>query len=150
LKVRRVIAQGWRELGDLSRYARSARLASSREAFETGISNLCIQHYGDDDGRASKGLWRFFQIAAGDLVVAIEGTTVRGVTQALTSADDGYWLDPRFPYAQCIGNAQCWIDWDYRHIARTPTAPAQGVLAASQIRNERGLVFAAWRQLTRE
>lgn len=147
LKARKVVAQGWPRLGDLSAYARMASNAANRDMFEAGISRLCVERYGDDDGKASKGLWRFFQIAAGDLVVALEGTTVRGMTRMGTDAASGYWLDVRYHYAQSIGNAQEWIDWDLR-TSRTPTAPAQSVLAAAQIQKERDLVFAAWARAT--
>jgi len=149
LKARRVIAQGWPKLGDLKRYVGMAQHSSQRAEFEDSIAKLCVERYGADDGRAAKGLWRYFQIEAGDLVVAIEGTTVRGVTKAVAGAATGYWLDVRFHYAQCIGRDQNWVDWDYSRIARTPAAPAQGVLAAARVQNERAAVIAAWKQLNR-
>jgi hypothetical protein len=142
LKARHVIAQGWPRLGDLSLCARMAGRASNRELFEDSISRLCVQHYAQDDGRAKQGLWRFFQIGDGDLVVAIEGTTVRGVTKMLTGAADGYWLDKRFHYAQCIGKEQVWIDWP--HSTPAPRAPARGVLAAAHIGIDIALVARAW------
>jgi hypothetical protein len=75
------------------------------------------------------------------------GGSVRGITKMQTGAAEGYWFDPRFHYAQSVGKTQKRIDWDPSRIARPPTAPAQGVLAAAQIRNERDVVFTAWEQL---
>jgi hypothetical protein len=149
LKQRGVIAQGWPRLGNLSRYARMAANPGNRETFESEVGQLALGKYGEDQReRAPKALWRFFQISGGDLVVALEGTTIRGITTAPVSAADGYWHDPEFHYGQCIAKGVRWIDWDPIRIARTPTAPAQSVLAAGQIRNERNLVLIAWTQLT--
>lgn len=148
LRQRGVIAQGWPRLGNLARYARLAANPSNRETFELEVGQLALEKYGADQReRAPKALWRFFQIGGGDLVVALEGTTIRGIACAPVSAAEGYWHDPQFHYAQCIAKDVGWIDWDPTRIARTPIAPAQSVLAAAQIRNERHLVLIAWAQL---
>jgi hypothetical protein len=90
------------------------------------------------------GLWRFFQIRAGDLVVALEGTRVCGIAQATAGALTGYWFDFRYHYAQCIGTNVRWLDGNTAKMPEKPTAPAQGVLAATQLQNDRALVLAAW------
>ena len=105
VKARKVIAQGWAKLGDLSRFVPWAATPDAKSRFRKQIAELAKRFYGADSPeirRAPKALWQFLQIQAGDLVVALEGTQVRGITQAASSAVDGYWFDPSYLYGQCV------------------------------------------------
>lgn len=150
VKARQVIAQGWPQLGDLRAYLTIARCAGGKAQFHEQIGELCTRVYGatsHEIQRAPKALWRFFQIDAGDLVVALEGTRVRGIAQAVSSAVEGYWFDPAHHYGQCTGRGIVWVDWDHAVITETPTAPAQSVLAAAQIRKGKQQVLRGWERL---
>jgi hypothetical protein len=138
-----VIAQGWPLLGDISKIIPIVLNPATESKFQMEIKKLVVPTY--DLDRAAKALWQLFKIKRGDLVVAIEGTRVRGITQARQSAVEAYSFDPnnRYDYRQCAGRDVNWIDWDER-VAKPLTAPRKGVLAASRIHNDEQVVLEAW------
>lgn len=134
LKFRKVIAQGWPLIGDLTilcnhfdeywRYHRSE--------FEQVIKLLTAPVYPADAGTTPKALLNFYNllsIQTGDLIVAVESAhgagPVMGICQADRNAWESYFQDDpeTFDYAQCVCFPVEWIDWD-ESVGEPPHPPA--------------------------
>lgn len=150
LKEKRVIAQGWKHFGDLTRFI--ALMTSAPESFEAAMfshAHAQAQKAGKEPTNADRGarvMVKFLAVEPGDLFVGIEGTIVRGICKLERSVAASYKYDGSFGYAQTIGHPVDWLDWDDSIMGRPPEAPAQSVLGLARVQNERALVTAAWRQ----
>lgn len=146
LKMRGVIAQGWRQLGDL----RTLCGLNNQDLFKGVIRELAVRAYGENEKSEQPGtvMWNLFQGQPGDLYVGIEGTTTRGIAQLPLSGAFTYRFDPQFEYGQTIGYPVKWIEWDPTQLGLPPTAPAQSVLGIRKIQNERDRIIDAWIRLT--
>jgi hypothetical protein len=84
---------------------------------------------------------------AGDLVVGIEGTTVKGICEL---KKDG-WTSYQFQlpevdnYAHTIGFPIDWVDGDPKIFGFTPTAPGQSVPGIAGLQAESQQVINAWK-----
>ncbi len=147
LQLRQVIAQGWRQMGDLSAIARLAREPRHEQVFKSVLRALAEDAYGSDDPileRSGDVLWKLLRARAGDLFVAIEGRTVRGVCELPADGWATYRYQPHTEYAQTIGHPVRWIDWDAAIFGPEPVAPAQGVPGMVQVRGDAERVEEAW------
>ena len=154
LKHRRVVAQGWRHLGDISTLSRF--IPDGWESFAKVVQLLGDTSYRgeswweDDDRKETRAptvMWNLLSVEAGDLVVGIEGTRVRGICQVSASAVETYQYQPAWEYAQTIGFPVTWHDWDQGVMGPPPQAPAHGVLGIRGLKNERDIVQNAWVKL---
>lgn len=149
LKRRRVIAQGWPQVGDLSALVPLAGTPANSPEFDGKFRQLAASTYGPgarDFFRSTKMMRKFLGVRQGDLFVGIEGRRVKGICQLERSVRDTYRLDDvrKFNYAQTYGYPVDWIDWNPAILGRPPVAPAQSVLAIRGLRAERQLVMTAW------
>lgn len=108
LKYRKVLAQGWSAIGDLSPLFPVKNEGKFREI----ITNYVSYVYGDwvdkrDPGRIILNLSKFQK---GDYVICCEGQTVRGVAK-LTQPVEYHYDNPRlYEYAQVIYPVTSWVD----------------------------------------
>ena len=156
LKHRQVVAQGWRRLGDLSTLR--VFLPDMRQEFTT-----CVQLIGDASyreqgwwaehdrapNRAPTAMWNLLSISDGDLVVALEGITVRGLCEVQRGAASSYAHQAAWEYAQTVGFPLKWVDWETQLLGDPPTAPAQSVLGIKSVQKEEALVRRAWEKASR-
>jgi hypothetical protein len=152
VKRRKVVAQGWPLLGDLSELV--PLVGHNWRRFEAGIiaanhrispldwakSARLGEALEDQDHRAPKALWLFFQIQAGDLVVALEGTRVRGICEVRGD----YWYDADHHFAQCLGRDIHWVDWDRAVLGPPPPHPPRRLLGVAQVGKDRDWICQAW------
>jgi hypothetical protein len=83
---------------------------------------------------------------AGDLVVGVEGTTVKGICQLTKNGWESYMhhSPEAYNYAQTIGFPVEWVDWDPHTFGFTPTPPAKSVQGVAGLQNESQKVVDAW------
>jgi len=146
VKVRKVVAQGWPQLGDLSDIVGLASDPDNRSQFETVIRERAAEVYGSSSvelDRAPGSLWRLLRIQAGDLVVAAQGTTVVGLAQVPRSGWEAYQFEERFSYAQAVGGPVEWIDWSFVTHGPSPAAPRR-LLGVKAIGEARERILDAW------
>lgn len=134
LKYRKVIAQGWPHLGDLSflvSYYHSY-WREHRQEFEALLQLLTRPGYPNDTDKVPRALRNFhnlFGISKGDLVVAVESAQgagqVMGICQASRNAWESYRHDDPyvFDYAQTVCFPVNWFDWD-EELIDPPNPPA--------------------------
>lgn len=147
LRPRQVVAQGWRQLGDLRTLCRLAADPRYEARFRDAVTGLAELAYGRRAphlDRPGNVMWNLMRAQAGDLFVAIEGTVVRGISQVLAPGAFTYQFEPNFEYAQTFGHPVRWFDWDLNVFGPAPTAPAQSVPGVAQVRNERNRIARAW------
>jgi hypothetical protein len=91
-------------------------------------------------------MWDLLNMRAGDLVVGIEGTTVRGICELKKNGWESYqYHSPEaYNYAQTIGFPTDWVDWNPAVFGFTPVPPAQGVQGVGRLQNESQHVSDAW------
>jgi len=144
LKHRKVVAQGWPDLGNLLTLCALVG-AGDRNTFIQTVEALeriaC-----ESSTHAAKILWNLLNMKVGDLVVGIEGTTVKGICQLNKNGWESYqYHSPEaYNYAQTIGFSVEWIDWDANVFGFTPVPPAQSVQGIAGLQNESQQVISAW------
>lgn len=145
LKHRKVIAQGWPDLGDLTLLSKLVK-TNNRKEFIAIVETLEIISYGDKS-HAATVMWNLLNMKRGDLIVGIEGTTVKGICQLNKNGDESYkYLFPHvYNYAQTIGFSVEWEDWDSSKFGFTPTPPAQSVQGIAGLVQESSKVIDFWR-----
>jgi hypothetical protein len=153
LKHRKVIATGWPQIGDLRTLCPLAKNPANASLFTDVIRELACIAYGNTDRnieRAQKAIWPLLQVRKNDLVVGIEGTTVRGICRADKDAPDSYYYDASgfYDYAQTICAPVDWKEWNSALLGDPPTTPAQSVLGIKRLQNERERVIEAWSRLS--
>jgi hypothetical protein len=95
LKHRKVVAQGWPDLGNLVTLCTLVG-AGDRNAFIQTVAALDRIGYGTAT-HADRVMWDLLNMRAGDLVVGIEGTTVRGICELKKTAGRAINITPRRP-----------------------------------------------------
>lgn len=150
LSRRGAVAQGWPALGDLRTLIRFH--PGAKDAFTQAVIALGDHTYGGETlwdekdrqpQRAPAVFWNLIGMMRGDLVVALEGATVRGICQLPSDARFLYKYDPRFHYAQSLGPVD-WHAWDEQRLGPPPTAPAQSVHGVKRLVGESDAVAEAW------
>ena len=149
LRRRHVVAQGWPQIGDLRTIVPLAGQKSTERLFRSVVTELAKRVYRPRDrdiDRAPEAMWSLLQVRTGDLVVAIEGTSVCGVCQVGAAATDSYLFDASEPteYKQTVCSLVDWLDWDKAKLGVPPTPPAQSVMAIKRLKKDSDLVVAAW------
>lgn len=152
VKHRKVIAQGWPEIGDLRTLYSIAKEPTNEQLFKSVIHELARLHYGDgarNVERAPDPMWNLSQVRQDDLIVGIEGTKVRGICQAGKDAITSYRFDDSkfYNYAQTVCAPVKWRDWDSAKMGEPPRAPGQSVLGIVRLRSEQERVIEAWNKL---
>lgn len=123
LKDRKVIAQGWPYLGDLTSLAMDyeKRWRENRLDFERELRNLIrgsvYSEEADNPQMALLNLYNLFSIAKGDLVVAVESAQGAGPVMGICQADRNAWesyhhdTPELYDYAQTVCYPVNWVDW---------------------------------------
>lgn len=151
LKDLHVVSQGWRKLGDLSTLL--PLYPEHKDRFEQIIQILGDIVYADDrlwvrkdrnPSRAARVLWSLFSMKAGDLVIGLEGTNVRGICELKIDAISSYRHMPESHYAQTVGCHVTWIDWNYDIWGEAPTPPRRSVHGIRKVHNERDRIINLW------
>jgi hypothetical protein len=149
LKSRKVVAQGWPQVGDLRTLCPLATNPAQEVLVKNVVGELATLHFGEGSeqiGRARKVMWNLLQIRRGDLVVGIEGTRVRGICQVGSDATASYRYDPsgQYNYAQTVCADAQWIDWNNDLLGVPPATPNLGILGVQGLVNDSEKVIAAW------
>lgn len=106
-KKRKVFAQGWQDIGDLTKFL------SSRKALEDQLKAKTVNHTDEFNKILSTFDNLIFEIKPGDLVVAVEGTKIKGICQIPDQSP--YAFDASYAYSHERGN----INW--QDIGQIPT-----------------------------
>ncbi len=135
LKHRKVIAQGWPYLGDLSSlvYDFEKYRQGNRSEFENRLLRLIPKSiYSeelDNPPIALLNFYNLFSIAKGDLVVAVESAQGAGPVMGICQAEQNAWESYRhdnpglYDYAQTVCYPVNWVDW--KEIgAKPPRSPS--------------------------
>ncbi len=146
LQCRKVVAQGWPDLGDLLTFC--ALVGAGNNTFVQKVDVLARTAYSNAP-QVSRIMWDLLSMEAGDLVVGIEGTTVKGICELEKNGWESYQHHSGYNYAQTIGFPVEWIDWDADVFGFTPTPPRQSVQGVRRLRNESHEVIRAWREYRR-
>ncbi|MFI0398468.1 MAG: hypothetical protein ACH34X_05280 [Thiolinea sp.] len=148
LQGRKVVAQGWPQLGDLKTLCKLAGNAKNHEVFKQVIAALALA-VGDENQRPQEVMWKLLNLQKGDLIIGIEGTVVKGICQMPHSAADSYRYDgdDAFNYSQTVGFPVTWVDWDEELFGFTPKAPAQSVPGIAGLVNDQDKIIKAWDSL---
>jgi hypothetical protein len=153
-KHRKVVAQGWPLLGDLR--CLIPLVPDHEKEFKQVVQLMGDARYAflplwrdkdRDHSRAPSVFWNLFSMQRGDLVVGIEGTTVRGICQLDADADVQYKHQPQWEYGQTRFPVD-WLDWDATTLGPPPQTPRQSVHGIRRLNQEEGTVAAAWRRLS--
>lgn len=153
LKHRKVVAQGWPGTGDLTALCRF--IPNHRNYFDTAVQMFGDVAYRQHhwwhrdrvESRTPTVLWNLLNLRRGDLLVGIEGTTVRGICEMPADGCDSYRYDGAYDYAHTVGHPVEWTDWDPQQLGPPPTAPNQSVNGLSKVQKERAAVIAARRSI---
>lgn len=146
LKHRKVIAQGWSALGNLLTLCPLVQ-AGERQSFSAVIDALGRIVYGNST-HAARVMWDLFNMRAGDIVVGIEGTVVKGICELRVNGWKSYRYDSpeAYEYAQTIGFPVRWVDWNPQTFGAAPTTPAHSVQGVAGLQNESQRIVAAWKK----
>jgi hypothetical protein len=123
LKTRKVIAQGWPHLGDLSILIQNfdSYWRNHRDEFEVLIQMLALPVYPRDAQhvpRALKNLFNLMSITIGDLIVAVESDRGAGMVMGICEAERNAWESYQqdnpgiYDYAHTVCFPVKWIDWE--------------------------------------
>jgi hypothetical protein len=161
LKYRKVIAQGWPGLGDLSRYfSQFPDWKKNWKGFCQVIQNLGDVYYDDWRNKTAKHrqphsaptvIWNLLSIKKCDLIVAREGTTVKGICQIEQNGWESYRYDnpdvwnEAFTYAQTVGFPVNWVDWDEEIFDFVPIPPRM-LLGIRALKVDKERVIEAWKK----
>ena len=143
IKTRRVIAQGYRGVGDLTRFLPLV-MAGHNQPFEQEITELgAIALPGERPPPPMLNLWNLLRIRKGDLIVGRVGAEVVGICQATQNGWHSYRYDPAYVYAQTISYPVDWVDWGDLEAGDPPSGPGivAGVLHLIGAREQ---VIRAW------
>ena len=83
-----------------------------------------------------------------DIIVGIEGITVKGICELVSNGWESYRYDSpeAYNYAQTIGFPVEWVDWNPQVFGAAPIAPAKGVQGVAGLQNESQRILDAWRK----
>jgi hypothetical protein len=141
---RRVIAQGWGaiNLTSLLTFVEQDQFPKFSEVFQSLYANVYATR--EDSINVAEIFWMLLSIKAGDLIVGIEGTAVKGIVEASTDALSSYQHQQHYEYANSVCSGVNWIEWSEVHFGFTPTPSGQGVKGIKNLNTERQEVLSAW------
>jgi hypothetical protein len=150
LRHRKVVAQGWPKLGDISSLClfvpkHEREFKRVIQLFGEVECSTAYSEWAEDQrfDRTPSVLWRLLSLCKGDLVVGIEGTTVRGICEMPSCAKWTYRYQGAYDYAHTVGHPVEWVEWN-SVLGAPPRPPNQSVHGLRQLQSEREAVLAAW------
>lgn len=149
LKHRKVIAQGWRRLGDLSFISQhfDDYWRDNRVQCEALLKLLATPPNYPTTEPSLLNLYELFNLEEGDLVIAVESdqqaSIVKGICQIEEDGWQSYVYDSpeAFSYAHTVGFPVTWFDWPELGIA-PPVTP--NVIPGLQTLDSPKAVIEAW------
>jgi len=141
LKDRKVIAQGWPNLGDLSSLVTDFEkyLPDGSSEFEKRlqviISKSRYKEEAENPPQALRNFFNLFSIASGDLVVAFHSAQGQGEVMGICQTEQNAWESYRhdnlslYDYAQTVCYPVNWVDW----VDLNATPPSPPVMIAGII-----------------
>lgn len=147
LKYRKILAQGWPQLGDLSVLL---PLTKNEEQFQETINNLVESVYNGfkDSRNPGRIILNLLKIQKNDLVLCTEGRTVKGI--AKITSEPNYRYDDgggQHEYAQTIFSVTDWVDWDESVVA-PPSTSTRGPVGIQQFQGDKQVIVDAYEKLT--
>lgn len=151
IKYRKVVAQGWRSLGNLTTLL---RLIPNKFPEFVKITQLLgdatweKEKWWQDKDRNEANtptiMWNLFNIKEGDLIVAVEGRKVKGVCQFSSNSVQTYQHQAAYEYAQTVGHPVQWVDWSTTRFGFTPSTSSKGFKGIKRLEKEKNNVVSAW------
>ncbi len=125
LKYRKVIAQGWSRIGDLSPLLR----IKDQGKFKEIITNYISYFYEGWKDKRNPGriLLNLLSIKKGDFVICCEGKTIRGIAKITTDLKYDFQNPELYEYAQCIFPVTKWKDTNNSHGIKLKTRGPVGI-----------------------
>lgn len=146
LKHRKVLAQGWSQLGDLSVLL---PLIKHEGQFQETINNLveCVYDGFKDSRNPGRIILNLLKMRQSDLVLCTEGETVKGIAKITSEPkyryDDG---GGQYEYAQTIFPITDWVDWD-ESVVSLPTTAARGPVGINRFNGDKQAILDAYEKL---
>ncbi|OQB47424.1 MAG: hypothetical protein BWY02_02136 [bacterium ADurb.Bin157] len=145
LKYRKVLAQGWSQIGDL----RALLPLQNEEKFQETIRALVKYVYNDLEpaDKPAYTILNLLKMQQNDLVLCTEGTTVKGIAKITSEPqyryDDG---GGSYEYAQTIFPVTDWVDWDESVVA-PPSTSTRGPAGIQQFQGDKQAILDAYEKL---
>jgi len=106
-KHRKIVAQGWSKLGNLD-LLKKCLPNNKREFFKIiqllgDVAYKSASWWLNKDKNATRCptvMWNLMKVKKGDLIVAIEGATVKGICEMTADGVESYRYDNSYEYAQ--------------------------------------------------
>lgn len=153
LKKRQVVAQGVPALGSLiplfkfmnDKTEFKKQIVKLGDLKHTGIKHSWwVEQRESNIRKIPLSMFNLLNLRAGDLIVALEGTAVKGICQIEKDAIDSYEFQPTYNYAHTIGYPVKWVDWNDRILGRAPIAPGQSVYGICGLSKQRDYIITCW------
>ena len=147
LKDRKVLAQGWPALGDLS----DLLPISDKHVFIETINKRVKDAYSgwEDERNPGRIIFNLFKFKENDLILCTEGETVKGI--AKVGSNPKYRYDNKYKYeyeyAQAIYPVNEWKDWDVDLAGNPPYTKARGPVGINLYKGDEHIVLDAWKIL---
>ncbi|MCI5129323.1 MAG: hypothetical protein D3907_12695 [Candidatus Electrothrix sp. AUS3] len=146
LKYRKVLAQGWAALGDLS----VLLPVKDEGSFKKLINDLAEYVYDGKGYKPNPGgiILNLLKFREGNLVVCTEGTSVKGI--ARVGANPTYRYDNgagQHEYAQTIYPITEWKDWNKDIAGEPPHTGSMGPNGVVHYGRDKQVVLDAWEKL---
>ena len=153
LKHRKIVAQGWSALGNLD-LLKKCLPNNKREFFQiiqllgdVAYEGSWWSGYDRNARRCPSVMWNLMNVKKGDLIIAIEGITVKGICEMPIDGVESYRYDDSYEYAQTIGFPVKWVDWNKNNFGDfIPTAPKLSVQGIRGLNKESFDVKEAWKK----
>jgi hypothetical protein len=152
-KDRQVIAYGWPQLGTLASlckpvYDKNSFQSLIRKLGDEKAAGLVDQKWWKKHKsyirKVPLAIWNLLNLRAGDLVVGIEGITVRGICELAVDGRVSYQYQEGFNYAHTVGYPVHWVDWNGPFLNLPPEAPRQSVHGIRGLQQRHAYVIKCW------
>ena len=148
LKYRKIVAQGWPDIGDIS--ALLPVRMKDESAFIAMINDLVTYVYNgwNDSRNPGRVINNLLKISKGDFVLCTEGECLRGI--ARMHQNPNYRYDNGagyFEYAQTVYPVTEWKEWDSDIVGEQPAIKAMGPVGINHYNADEEVIIAAWDKL---
>ena len=149
LKGRKVLAQGWPYIGDLSAIFNAKRDEKKLKKLLHALIDYCYPDKADKvDPNPEKRFMNLLNIQVGDIVVICEGLSIKGLAKITTPLSYSYYNNNgAYEYAHQFGSVTEWKDWDVSKVGPAPRPHAQGPKGVEQCHKDATTFINAWNKL---
>ena len=146
LKYRMIVAQGWSRLKNL--VSLQPFYPNHEDLFKQNIKALGDIGYKNKEwfhrDNCGEVMWNLIKLKKGDLVIALEGRTVKGICEMPSDGIESYRFDEGFEYANTVGFGVKWVDWSENTFGFTPN-PKAIPFGIERVVNDKERVIEAWK-----